>query len=60
MGRDGLEQVKALQLQAAERGEWWLEAGGRSGHVAARRGAAAIFQGGRMVIRVEVMEEERP
>ena len=29
MGRDELEQVKALELQAAEHGEWWLEAGGR-------------------------------
>ena len=43
VGRDELEQVKALELQAAEHGEWWLEAGGRYGHVAARRGAAAIF-----------------
>ena len=45
-GEMGLEQVKALELQAGEHGEWWLEAGGRYGHVAARSGAAAIFQGG--------------
>lgn len=42
----GLEQVKALELQAGEHGERWLEAGGRCGHVAARRGAAAISQWG--------------